>query len=200
MACDNVCGVVLNNLVFDCNNKAVGGINQTIKLINRCDINVDDWTIDTGSTDECSHQIEFTGTDPASLGAITVSAMPGKRLLRAAFSISNDEYGWYYTHMVDLFSQGLSQSALCNIKALGNGAELVAIVEQNYKGQGNLDAFQVYGWHTGLKLSDLAFDSNENNGNTIIPLSSLDPGLEPEPPYTLLMTDYETTKAFFDSL
>lgn len=200
MACDNVCSVVLNNLLYDCENKAVGGIVQTVKLINRCDINVADWTIDKGTPEACAHQIEFTGTDPATLNAVTVQGMQGKRLLNASFSSQNTDYGWYFTHIINLFNQGLTQQALCNIKAFGNGAEVIAIVEQNFKGANNEDAFQVYGWDAGLKLGDMTYDSNENNGNTIIPLTSQDPDLEPFPPLTLLMTDYATTKTFFDSL
>lgn len=200
MACEDVCSVILNDLLYDCDNKAVGGIVQTVKLINRCDINIADWTIEQGTADSCAHQISYTGVDPVALPAVTVQGMQGKRLLNTSFSSSNTEFGWYFTHILNLFSQGLTQQALCNIKAFGNGAEVVAIVEQNFKGVDGMDAFQVYGWSAGLKLGDMTFDSNENNGNTIIPLTSLDPDLEPEPPYTLLMTDYETTKAFFDSL
>lgn len=200
MACDNICSVVLNNLLYDCDNKAVGGIVQTVKLINRCDINLDDWDIDRGTAEACAHQIEFTGADPSDLNAITVQGIPGKRLLNTSFSSTNTEFGWYFTHILNLFNQGLTQQALCNIKAFGNGAEVVAIVEQNFKGNDGVDAFQVYGFDAGLKLVDMTYDSNENNGNTIIPLSSLDPDLEPYPPLTLLMTDYETTKTFFDSL
>lgn len=201
MACDNVCAVVLNDLLYDCENKAVGGIVQTIKLINRCDIDLSDWTLERSmSPDDCEHSVEYTGEDPSELNARTVQGIPGKRLLNAGFNSSSTDYGWYYTHFVNLFNQGLTAQGLCNIKAFGEGADVIAIVEQNFKGTDNQDAFLVYGFDTGLKLGDVAYDSNENNGNTIIPLTSLDPDLEPFPPMRLLMTDYETTKAFFDSL
>lgn len=200
MACTDVCATVVNDLLYDCNNKSVGGLVQTVKLINRCDIDVSEWTLTDGVPPACAHTIEFTGTDPATLNAVTVQGIPGKRLLNATFASSNTDFGTYFTHTLSLFAQGLTQQALCNIKALGNGAELIAIVEQNFKGVDNLDAFMVYGWDTGLKLADMTHDFNENNGNSVIPLSSLDPDLEPNPPRTLLMTDYATTKAFFDSL
>lgn len=201
MACTNQCAVVLNNLLYDCENKSVGGIVQKIKLINRCDIEADDWTLSASmSPTACGHSIAFTGTDPATLNGVEVQGIPGKRLLNAGFNSSNTEYGWYYTHFVNLFNQGLTEQTLCNIKAFGEGADVIAIVEQNGKGTDNLDAFLVFGWDTGLKLGDMTFDSNENNGNSIIPLTSLDPDLERFPPLRLLMTDYVTTKAFFDSL
>lgn len=200
MACTNTCAVVLNNLLYDCENKSVGGILQTVKLINRCDIDVSDWTKSITPAPACAHTISYSGVDPLVLNGVTVQAIPGKRLLNAGFTTSNTEYGWYYTHFLNLFNQGLTEQALCNIKAFGEGADVIAIVEQNAKGTDNLDAFLVYGWDTGLKLGDMTFDSNENNGNSIIPLTSLDPDLERFPPMVLRMTDYATTKTFFDSL
>lgn len=200
MACTGVCSVVSNDLIYDCDQKAVGGIVQTVKLINTCDIDVSNWTVTRTTAPTCANTIAFSGTDPANLNAVRVQGIPGKRLLSASFTSSNTDFGTYFTHVVNLFSQGLSQQALCNITALGNGAQVIAIIEQNFKGADNNSAFLVYGWDAGLKLGDLTYDSNENNGNIVFPLSSLDPDLEPYPPLTLLMTDYDTTKTFFDSL
>ena len=200
MACDNVCAIVTNDLLYDCSNKAVGGVVQTIKLINKCDIDISEWTVNNGTVEACAHTIAYDGTDPSELEAVTVQGIPGKRLLNATFTSSDTYFGTYFTHTVDLFGQGLTEQALCNIKAFANGAEVVAIIEQNFKGEDGESAFLVYGWDTGLKLGDMTHDFNENNGNAVIPLTSRDPDLEPQPPYVLLMTDYETTKAFFDSL
>ena len=200
MACDNVCAIVTNDLLYDCNYKGVGGLVQTIKLINRCDIEVNDWTLNNGVAPACAHTIEYTGADPIDLESVTVQGIPGKRLLNGTFTSSDTDFGTYFTHTISLFGQGLTQQGLCNIKSFANGAEVVAIVEQNFKGENNEDAFLVYGWGTGLKLGDMTHDFNENNGNSVIPLTSRDPDLEPEPPRTLFMTDYATTKAFFDSL
>lgn len=200
MACIDQCAVVLNDLLYDCENKSVGGILQTVKLINRCDINVADWTINNGLTPTCTHNIAYSAIDPVALNAVTVQGIPGKRLLNAGYSSVSQDFGWYFTHFVNLFNQGLTEASLCNVKAFGEGADVIAIVEQNAKGTNNLDAFVVYGWDTGLKLGDMTYDSNENNGNSIIPLTSLDPDLERFPPMILRMTDYATTKTFFDGL
>lgn len=202
MSCENICAKVLNDITHSCDVKPIGGLEQTIKLINRCDINLSDWTIQSTTVGGvCSHKVtEFVPEDPADLNAVTVQGIPGKRLLNATFSSSNSDFGVYYTHTVSLFAQGMTDANLCNIKALGSGAEVIAIVEQRFKGANGESAFMVYGWNQGLKLADFTFDHNENNGGAVIPLSSTDPDLEPDPPMTLLMTDYETTKAFFNSL
>lgn len=203
MACTGICSTLKNDMIYNCDTKAVGGIVQTVKLINRCDLDPTDWDVKRSPTPPatgCENSIMYAGEDPGTVGAITVQGIPGKRLLNFGFNSSNTDFGWYYTHFINLFAQGLSKQTLCNIKDLGNGAEVVAIVEQNFKGVTEADAFVVLGWDAGLKLGDMTFDSNENNGNSIIPLTSLDPDLEPQPPLTLFMTSYAQTKAFFDSL
>lgn len=202
MACENVCAKVINDSLYNCDLKGISGIEQRVKLINRCDITLSDWAISRSLTPAaCSHMITaYTGEDPADLNAVTIEGIPGKRLLNASFPWTNGDYGIDYTHTVNLFTGALTQLALCNLKALGRGAEVIAIVEQRFKGTDGDDAFLVYGWDQGLKLADGTFDHNENNGNLIIPLSSMDPDLEPDPPMVLLITDYDTTKAFFDSL
>lgn len=202
MACENVCAKVINDSLYNCDLKGISGIEQRVKLINRCDITLSDWTISRSLTPTaCSHMITaYTGEDPADLNAVTIEGIPGKRLLNASFPWTNGDYGIDYTHTVNLFAGALTQLSLCNLKALGRGAEVIAIVEQRFKGTDGDDAFLVYGWDQGLKLADGTFDHNENNGNLIIPLSSMDPDLEPDPPMVLLVTDYDTTKAFFDSL
>lgn len=206
MACTDVCAQVLADLIYDCNNKSIGGLVQTIKLINRCDIIPGDWNLfrNMGSTSPvtaCNHSIAYEGENPATeVNAIKIQGPPGKRILNATFSSSDTDYDTYYTHTVNIFSQGLSEAALCNIKALGAGADVVAIVEQNFKGNAGADAFLVFGWDTGLKLGDITVDLNENNGNAIIPLTSKDPDLEPFPPMILNMGGYAAAKAFFDTI
>jgi hypothetical protein len=200
--CDNVCAKLVSNMLTDCNNKSVGGIFQTIKLVNLCDIqdNLADFTVSADSSPTCSHSItSFTG-DVADLNAITATALPNKQLMNAGFTSNNTDYGTYFTHNIQLFSQGMSEASVCNIKALGNGAEVVAFVHQKNTGVDNLEAFWVYGWKNGLKLGEITFSTSENNGNILIPLTSVEPDLEPQPPLRLLFNDYATTKTFFESL
>jgi hypothetical protein len=56
------------------------------------------------------------------------------------------------------------------------------------------------GFNNGLKLGEVTFSTSENSGNILIPLTSKEPDLETQPPLRLLLTDYPTTKAFYDSL
>lgn len=200
--CGNVCAKVVTDIITNCNNKSVGGIFQTIKLVNLCDIydNLADFTVNSNSSPTCSHTITaFAGT-ASDLNAITATALPNKQLMNAGFSASDTDFGIYFTHNIQLFSQGMTEASICNIKALGNGAEVVAFVHQKNMGTDNKEAYWVYGWTNGLKLGEVTFNTSENSGNILIPLTSKEPDLEPQPPLRLLLGDFETTKTFFDSL
>lgn len=198
--CADICGVLVNNFLYDCDDKSVGGVEQVIKLVNRCHIKVNEWDINSTSGGQCTHSIAYSGEDPSDLEAVIAQGIPSKRLLSAGFNSVDEDYGTYFVHTVNIFGQGLKEATLCNIKELANGGDVVAFVEQKNKGKDGESAFLVYGFDAGLKMGDVTYDSNENNGNTLIPLISKDDDLEPNPPYVLLMEDYETTKAFFDSL
>src|SRR5690625_455224 len=200
MSCANVCAVIAGNLVYDCDNKSVGGVEQTVKLINLCDKNISDWTVTRNGVGECANTIAFTGEDPEDLNASTITAIPGKSLLTARFSLEQGDFQDMFVHEVDIFGQNLSEDVLCKINAFGNGAAVIAIVEDKSKGTDGEDAFKVYGFDSGLMIGDFSHDFNENNGSAIITLSSRDPNFEPYAPLILRMTDYEPTKAFFDSL
>ena len=200
--CASVCAKLVADMTYDCNNKSTGGIYQTIKLVNICDIvdNLADFTVSSTNGTTCSHSITAFAGDPAALNAVTATALPNKQLMNAGFSSSDTDYGTYFTHNIQLFSQGMTEASICNIKALGNGAEVVAFVHQKNMGTDNKEAFWVYGFNNGLKLGEVTFSTSENSGNILIPLTSKEPDLETQPPLRLLLTDYATTKTFFDSL
>ena len=202
MSCVNVCAKLVSDMTYDCNNKSTGGIYQTIKLVNICDIvaNLADFTVESSNGADCKHSITAFAGDPADLNAVTADALPNKQLMNAGFTSNDTDYGTYFTHTIQLFSQGMTEKAVCNIKALGNGAEVVAFVHQKNMGENNEEAFWVYGFRNGLKLGEIAFSTSENSGNILIPLTSKEPDLETQPPLRLLLTDYATTKTFFDAL
>jgi hypothetical protein len=202
MSCVNVCAKLVTDMAYDCNNKSTGGIYQSIKLVNLCDIaqNLADFTVNDTSGVTCNHTITAFGGDPADLNAVTANALPNKQLMNAGFASSDTDYGTYFTHSIQLFSQGMTEASVCNIKALGNGAEVVAFVQQKNGGTDNEESFWVYGFKNGLKLGDVTFSTSENSGNILIPLTSKEPDLETQPPLRVLFTDYATTKAFFDAL
>jgi len=195
----STCGAIIDDLVYDCNNKSTGGLQQEMKLVNLSDIkdNLAQFTINDSST---QHTISaFTGT-AANLNGVTVEGIPNKQLLKAGFATTETDYGTFVTHNVDVWSQSITEKSMLFLKSLVNGAEVVAFVKNKTGPNSQDETYWVYGFNNGLKLSDTTFNSAENSGSFIIPMISKEPDLEPTLPYRLLITDLATTKTFFDSL
>jgi hypothetical protein len=194
--CDSVCAKIITDQLVSCDFKPVGGLEQEIKLVNSCDIsdNIADFTVTTAGVITA-----FSGT-PASLNAVKIQGIPSKRLLYDSFSWANTDYFPLCTHVVNLFGQGLSKESVANLNSFLNGASVVAFVKAIDTGVANDSQYWVYGWKNGLKLADGTFNRNENNGNFVYSLTSLEPSLEPSAPLRLFLTDLPTTQAFFDGL
>jgi hypothetical protein len=193
------CGAIIDDLVYDCNNKSTGGLQQELKLVNLSDIKaaLSQFTIED---DSVNHTISaFAGT-PANLNGVKVEGIPNKQLLKAGFVTTETDFGTFVTHNVDLWSQSITEKSMLFLKSLVNGAEVVAFVKNKTGPNSQDETYWVYGFNNGLKLSDTTFNSAENSGSFIIPIISKEPDLEPTLPYRLLITDLDTTKTFFDSL
>lgn len=191
-----VCGKLTSDFVFDCENRSTGGVGQVIKLYNRSDI---DYAVSVPSITESSHKI--TDIAVKSLApVIEIQSLPNKRLISATFTPSDSDYGVFWNHQIRFPALGLSEEVLISLRELAAGAEMVAIVEDNFKGAAGADTFKIYGWDNGLKMIEGPYDSNANNGNIPIVLGSMEPNLERYPPLIWLDTDAATTKAAFDAL
>lgn len=196
MAC-NPCGQLIDDLVYDCTQKGTGGLEQEIKLVNLCKIKdfLASFTILDSTT---KHQISaFTGAG-ADLEAVKITGIPNKQLFKAGFSSSDNDYGTFVTHTIDVWTSALTEKSALFLKSLVNGAEVVAFVKK--KTSNLAETYWVYGFNNGLKLGDVTFNTAENSGTIIIPLTSKDPDLEPTLPYKIDLGTPALNKAFFDSL
>ena len=195
----STCGTIIDNLVYNCADKSTGGLQQELKLVNLSTLkdNLADFTVNDTTT---QHTISaFAGT-PADLDGVIVEGIPNKQLLKAGFATTETDFGTFVTHTVDLWSQAVTEKSMLFLKSLVNGAEVVAFIKQKSGGVAGAETYWVYGFNNGLKIGDAAFNSAENSGSFIIPLTSKEPDLEPTLPYRLLLTDAATTKVFFDAL
>lgn len=191
-----VCGKLTTDFLFDCENRSTGGVGQIIKLYNKSDIN---YATSVVTIDGTNHKITSIAAKPEAT-VIEIQSLPNKRLVSATFSATDTDYGTFWNHQVRFPALGLSEDVLISLRELAAGAELVAIVEDNFKGAAGADTFKVYGWNNGLKLIEGPYDSNANNGNVPIVLGSKEPDLETNPPLVWFTTDAATTKAAFDAL
>jgi hypothetical protein len=105
---------------------------------------------------------------------------------------------------------GFVHNFLCRIQnASADNAErareltqgrFIIVVETRYKGTANAEAFKVFGWENGVKLSEMAYNTLENSGAITYTAATEDGDVEPFPFNVFLEIDYATSKATFDSL
>ena len=111
----------------------------------------------------------------------------------------NDDSLNKFNHEFDGRIYDLSAETRVEIDALGNGANLIAVVEKKYKGTDNESAFVVLGFQNGLELSEGAENSAENDGAFTFTLASNPLALEPKSPLIYFDTDYDTSLTAFEN-
>lgn len=104
-----------------------------------------------------------------------------------------------FTHSFACQLAGYSADNAERITELKNG-KYVIIARSNYAGVDNAEKFKVFGIEAGLYLTEAVHNSNENGGAITYILSTQEGDLEPYLFNTLFETDYDTTKADYDSL
>ena len=79
--------------------------------------------------------------------------------------------------------------------------EVVAIIQNKFKGASGASCFEVYGADAGLHLTQNVRELNSDiRGAFDLILKSNEKSLEPHMPKSLYLTDYATTKAIVDAI
>lgn len=196
-----ICGNEINVGVSNsCDNKSIGGLEQdAIILINRSEIDLATTVVNRNSATGV-HNISALNLVPGAV-VFPFEGIGSKRVLKASYS-KNDGGDTIDTfiHSVDVVVYNQCEESLSLLNKFVNGADVVAIVQQKSKGLNNSCAFQIYGFHSGLKAGDFTYNSNENNGVVLLNLSSKDPDNEAYAPYKYEEIDYATTVVKIESL
>jgi hypothetical protein len=76
----------------------------------------------------------------------------------------------------------------------------VIVYKSKFKGVDDVDQFKVRGWDQGLKLTELAENTNENSGSILFTLANEDGEFERYPYMVFLETDAATSQSTYDTL
>jgi hypothetical protein len=190
MACE---GLITADILFDCANPSVGGLETDVLIINADDINIATTTIDSVNKIKMTNLALKTGKTGFLLQGVKQINGTNYELVKKEFG--PDKFKHVFSGVI------LNASALNKLQAtqLSEGGKYVIVVEQKWKGASNADAFQVYGYKSGLELMTMTSSSKENDGTISFTLESTEGYEEPTLPLTLLETDYATTKTAFDA-
>lgn len=180
------------NISYDCSpaERAKAGLETKAVIINRSDLDLTAVTTSGGSVTNISLISGATGFSIDWIKQLGSSTSSYK---------ANDSGVDTYSHgfACRVFGQGSDDAE--RIKELGSG-EFVVVVETRWKGTSNASAFKIFGLENGLRKSEGAFSSLENDGAYTFTLSSVE-GYEESYPYQVWKEgNYAAMKAKFDNL
>lgn len=186
-------GNITADILLDCDNLPIGGLEVNAVLINRNDIDLTSTTFDVTNRLLCTNLQLKPGTTGYKIEGIKQSNSKNYALVLK----ENLPDKWLHTFNGTVFNPSVENKL--QVANLALGAKYVVVVEQLWKGENSKDAFEILGFKAGLKLTEATNNSSENDNTITLVLANEDNFEEPNPPYNLLDTDYATTKTVFDN-
>lgn len=188
-----ICGILDADFVLSCDDKAQGGLENDVLLINRSDINYSAITYDAGNKNIVTNFALKSGKTGYLLQGV-------KQVNSTSFELVKQEFSFdTFKHMFNGVVLTPSSANKEQAEKLASGGKYVVIVNRKYKGALNADAFEIYGLQSGLELETMTYNSKENNGVISFALASAEGEDETSLPKTLLETDYDTTLTAFEA-
>jgi len=189
-----ICGKITADLTINCDNPLQSGSEDSLILINR-----EDW-LDAAVTYNVTNNgiIEAvalpTGVEGFSYEGKNNSIAPKYELIKQTYSD-------VYNHEVNFKVFDVSPIGKEQLELLAKG-QMVAIVQNKYKGTDGNAAYEVYGVDAGLVCTqNLREITNVETGGAFdLILKSAETSLEPKMPRTFFITDYATTKTAVEAL
>jgi hypothetical protein len=191
------CGILTAGIAANCDTKLVGGASVRLLLANHSEI--------------LESFYAYNSEYPDVIESITLSSSPAvkfyayegfKASVAPQFTTVENAFTDLWNHQIDFIVFANSRQAKKQLKQLAKG-RMVAIVENNYKGEGgNGDGtFELYGKAQGLFGAIVrVINDPDTQGAYRVTIQSPADQKEPDMPATIWDTDYATTKAIIDSL
>lgn len=184
-------GNLTADILFDCVNAPIGGIEQNVVLIAKDDIDTVNTTTDANNRVLVTNLQLKTGKTGHLLTGVKQSNGKAWELVKK----ENAPDKFKHTFSGVIFNPS-SENKL-QADSLSKGAKYVAVVEQLWKGTASEDAFEILGLDAGLELATMTNNSKENDNMIMFELSSADGYEDTTMPKTLLDGTYAATKTLF---
>ena len=186
------CGKISANILIDCDNPLTGGVNDRLILVNK-----DDWdqaTITPGSGNVIANIVMATAAVGFKFEGKNNSVEPRQALVK-------QRYAEVYDHEVTFKVFTADSDTKEQLEKLAKG-KVVAIVENNWKGDDGKGAFEAYGVETGLFLQELerTLADADTQGAYNLVLRSSEQSKESHLPATIWSSSYAITKGIVDAL
>jgi hypothetical protein len=189
-----ICGTITSNLSVNCTNPLQAGAEDTLYLINR-----EDW-LDAAITYNVTNT-EIIENIVLASGIVAYTYQGKNNSVVPKYELVKQPYAEFYNHEINFKVFDVSPSAKEQLELLAKG-QMVAIVQNKYKGTDGNAAFEVYGAQGGLVCTQNVREvsSTDTGGAFDLILKSDETAMEPHMPKTIFITDYSTTKALVEGL
>lgn len=189
----SICAKIGENILYDCNNRSVQGIEQRIVLINEADLLASGITFDALLPNALITDISLV------VGKIGYEIQGIKQIMNYTNSLvadENSEDGVKHSITgIKIFDP--SEKIRSEINKYIAGAKVYAVLERKWKGIDNKHAFLFFGLKFGLMLSEMKDDSAD--GVISISLSTFGKFKEPYLPHIYRDVDYATSLTAFNN-
>lgn len=193
----SACTGITASILINCDQPLVTGTKDVLYLLNRDDID----------------SITFEGISTVGYNklAISISLLTDRNIYKIDGRNSSNEpssmlrkgrYFDTYEHKVAFKVFDNSPETKSQLESMIQRGNLLAIVENNYRGGGDTSAFEIYGFNAGLEITECSrvINDNDTQGAYSLVLKTPEQQGEPHLPYSFLAGDYTATKAMLNSL
>lgn len=189
----SICAKIGENIVYDCNNRSVQGIEQRLILINEADLLASGITFDATLPNALITGLELVA------GKIGYEVEGIKQIMNYTNSLvadENAEDGVKHS-ITGIKFYDPSEKARNEINKYVAGAKVYAVLQRKWKGIDNKHAFLFFGLKFGLMISEMKDDSAD--GVISISLATSGKFKEPYLPHIYRDTDYATSLTAFNN-
>ena len=186
-----VCGAISEDILANCDNKPIGGVDTTIYGIPLADWNNATLTFDAGNPLIINSIALLTGKKFFKFQVF-------KRGHKPKFEAVDTEFGVNYKHSIATNIPVYTDAVKAQIQALAEG--YTVFIVENLQKSGV--PFEIYGAQSGLRMPDLVRDLAANEGVITGIFTNDEDAAEPRPPYTFktVTGTYASTKAAVTAL
>jgi hypothetical protein len=191
-----ICGKLTQDILYNCSFPEQGGADEELLLINHEDL--DRTQGDNGFL--------LNNLNPTIVEAIYLkvgakaNVVKGKRnpnSIVSTYTIQDFSSGWQHQVMFPAYE--VSPATVAALKGLEN-SKVLAILRTNQVNSSGNNQYKIAGKQVGLYLAEAAYNTNENQGVTMITLGPDGDLLEPNKVDFLFNTSLATTAALYESL
>jgi hypothetical protein len=193
----SACTGITASILINCDEPLVVGTKDVLYLVNRDEI--DDIAFET-ILPTGSNRLVISMTLVASKYIYKIEGRNNSN--EPSSTLRKGRYFDTYEHKVAFKVFDNSPETKSQLESMVQKGNLVAIIENNYRGGGDTSAFEIYGFNAGLEITECSrvINDNDTQGAYSLVLKTPDQQGEPHLPYSMLAGDYTATKVMLNGL